>query len=290
MYFTRLIPAFKNHQRKWSDFLYAYPVVSRRARGVSIGINLSPDKSCNFDCVYCEVDRQFPEHPRAIHLNILEYELRNLIERCQSGKLFLEEPFASVPLPLRRLNDIAFSGNGEPTMFHSFAEMVDCVARVKQKATDPSVKLVLITNASGLHRTEVQRGLTIMDANQGEIWAKLDAGTEAYYRKINRAAPPFDRILMNITIAARERPLCIQSLFLRIEEDPPSTEELRAYCDRLCEFKSAGCKIKEVQIYTVARTPREYWAAALSEPELKVIQRMVVQTTGLPVECYTGLT
>ena len=65
------------------------------------------------------------------------------------------------------------------------------------------LKLVLITNASMFDRPAVQQALEILDANGGEIWAKLDAGTEAYYRKIAQSKVAFDKILANLLLAAR---------------------------------------------------------------------------------------
>ena len=51
---------FRNHARELAGNRYIYAVVSRRSRGLSIGINLNPDKACNFDCPYCQVDRTTP--------------------------------------------------------------------------------------------------------------------------------------------------------------------------------------------------------------------------------------
>ena len=51
---------FKDHRRDLGENRYVYAVVSRRARGLSIGVNLNPDKVCNFDCPYCQVDRTTP--------------------------------------------------------------------------------------------------------------------------------------------------------------------------------------------------------------------------------------
>ena len=113
--------------------------------------------------------------------------------------------------------------------------------------------MVLITNASMFHRPHVRRGLEILDAHQGEIWAKLEAGTEDYYKLVERTPIPFRQILDNITAAARVRPLVIQSLFMRIDGEPPTPAELEAFCDRLNEITAAGGQLKLVQIYTVAR-------------------------------------
>ena len=43
--------AVRDHTRHFTDFTFVYPVISRRSRGLSIGVNLNPDKVCNFDCV-----------------------------------------------------------------------------------------------------------------------------------------------------------------------------------------------------------------------------------------------
>src|SRR5262249_43539355 len=146
------------------------------------------------------------------------------------------EKFAATPEPLRRLNDMAFSGDGEPTTYRNFDEIVASCAEIKRRLGLDQVKMVLITNASMFHRPHIQRGLEILDANQGEIWAKLDAGTDAYYHLIERTTIPFRQILDNITSAARIRPLVIQSLFMRVHGEPPSADEQRAFCDRLNEI------------------------------------------------------
>ncbi len=64
--------------------------------------------------------------------------------------------------------------------------------------------MVLITNASMFHRPHVARGLEILDDNNGEIWAKLEAGTEEYFQLVDRTPIPFRQILDNITAAARK--------------------------------------------------------------------------------------
>ena len=135
--------------------------------------------------------------------------------------------------------------------------------------------MVLITNASMFHRPHVRRGLQILDANQGEIWAKLESGTEAYYKLVERTPIPFRRILDNITDAARVRPLVIQSLFMRIGGEPPPAEEQEAFCDRLNEIVAAGGRIKLVQIYTIARRPAEDFVAPLTDAEVDAMVELV---------------
>jgi wyosine [tRNA(Phe)-imidazoG37] synthetase (radical SAM superfamily) len=150
------------------------------------------------------------------------------------------------------------------------------------------VRMTLITNASMFHRPHVQRGLAILDANQGEIWAKLEAGTEEYFRLVDRTPIPFRRILENITAAAQVRPLVIQALFMRVAGAPPSPEELHAFCDRLNEITAAGGKIKLVQVYTVARQPAESYVTPLTNGEVDAIAALVRSRTGLPSAEYYG--
>ena len=54
----KVLPIHQEHPRSFEQFRFVYPVVSRRSGGVSIVVNLNPDTTCNFDCVYCQVDRQ----------------------------------------------------------------------------------------------------------------------------------------------------------------------------------------------------------------------------------------
>ncbi len=165
---------------------------------------------------------------------------------------------------------------------------MEVCADVRRRHHLDDVKLVLITNASLLHRWNVLPGLEILDQNNGEIWAKLDAGSEAYYRQVARSAVPFKQILENLRDAARARPIVIQTLFMRINDQPPPADEIEAYCGRLQEIVSAGGKIKLVQIHTIARRPAEPWVKPLANAEVDSIAETVRRQTGLPVAAFYG--
>lgn len=285
---SHLLAAHRDHARRFEENRFVYPVLSRRSRGISIGVNLNPDKICNFDCIYCQVDRRSESETRFVETDRLYDELTSMVEMVASGQIFEHPKFASLPDHLRRFNDIAFSGDGEPTTHRNFPEIVAESARIKHRFAAPEVKLVLITNASMFHRPHVQRALTIFDDNQGEIWAKLDAGSAEYYHLIERTTIPFQRILDNLTEAARVRPLVIQSLFMRVDDAPPCSAEIDAYAQRLNDIVAAGGAIKSVQIYTVARPPAEANVTALSKSEITGIAQRVEAATGLTVELYAG--
>jgi wyosine [tRNA(Phe)-imidazoG37] synthetase (radical SAM superfamily) len=285
----KLLKAHKDHSRTWKDFLYVYAVISRRSKGVSIGVNLNPDKICNFNCAYCEVDRVAPARVKKVDIDVLKDELRQMLEIWESGALFQEEKFYSAPREWRRLNDIAFSGDGEPTTCPVFIEAVQAVFDLRNELAPRETKLVLITDSSCLNRPNVQKGLKIMQQGAHEIWAKLDAGTEAYYKKINRSKISFDRILKNITETAKWMPLMIQSLFLKVHGKPPTDEEIFEYCNRVNEILKAGGQILKLQIYTIARPTPEKWATALSKPELDHIAAIVRSRVPLPQEISYGV-
>ncbi len=279
---------FEAHPRTFETNRYVYPVVSRRSGGISIGVNLNLDKVCNFDCVYCQVDRAELGTREFVETDRLIGELEETIALIESGRIFETPKFEHTPPAFRRLNDIAFSGDGEPTTYRNFDEIVSATALVRRRHRLDDVKLVLISNASMFHRDRVRGALEILDANNGEIWAKLDAGTEDYYKKIIRTAIPFQRILDNLLSAARVRPIVIQSLFMRVNGDPPSLDEQRAYCDRLSEILAAGGKIKLVQVHTIARPPAETWVAPLPDSLVDAVAKLVRDRTGLPVAKFYG--
>jgi wyosine [tRNA(Phe)-imidazoG37] synthetase (radical SAM superfamily) len=278
--------AVQDHSRVFHGLKFVYPVISRRSRGLSIGVNLNPDKRCNFDCVYCCVDRKTPPLTESLDLPEVRRELTWLLRYALDGGLATQPKFDEVPELTRHIRDIAFSGDGEPTMVPNFDECVRVVADVKRELGLTDTKLVLITDSAGLDKASVKRGLELMDANHGEFWCKLDAGTAAYYKLVNRSAVQFERILKNILETARWRPVIIQSLFLKTNGTPMPTAELEAYCERLNEIIRGGGQIREVHAYTVARPTPEPWATKLTKDELEGIAVTILAKTGLRVEVF----
>jgi wyosine [tRNA(Phe)-imidazoG37] synthetase (radical SAM superfamily) len=288
--------AFTMHDRLWQDNRYVYPVVSRRSKGISIGVNLNPDKVCNFDCIYCSVDRREPLPAgtiRDVDLGILRAELAAMLDAVRSGAIYAFDPFDRIPASLRRVNDIAFSGDGEPTTCPQFDEAVRLAAALAEtggRNTDAgsvaAIKLVLITNATMFHRPAVRETLAFLDAHNGEIWAKLDAGTEAYYDLVDRSPVPFARVLENVAWCCRTRPTVIQTLLMKVHGEAPPAAEAEAYAGRLREIVASGGRIKLVQLYTVARGTTEAYATALAEADLEAIAGVVRERVGVDVEVY----
>ena len=112
-----------DHNRDVSGLTYIYPVVSRRAVGVSIGINLNINNACNWRCLYCQVPNLKRGSPPAINLEILEDELRRFLDYILNGD-FMQRYVAEGD---RKLQDIAFSGNGEPTSAKEFPAAIPVI-------------------------------------------------------------------------------------------------------------------------------------------------------------------
>ena len=256
---------YQDHRRELDENRYVYAVVSRRARGLSIGVNLNPDKACNFDCPYCQVDRTTPGGPSRVEVADFVSELEDLLRRA-AGDLWRTPPFDTVAPQLRRVADVAFAGDGEPTTPPEFA----AAARAAREARDrlaPGVPLRLLTNATLFHKDRVRAALADFD----ELWCKLDAGTEAYFHVVDGTRLPFQRILDNLLLVARERPIVVQSLFLTFDGVGPDDTEIAAWVDRLSEIVAQGGRIDHVQVYTVARAPSDPRVGPLGRERLEAI-------------------
>lgn len=264
---------------------FVYAVMSPRARGLSVGVNLNPDQECNFDCAYCEVDRHV--HPRDAKLDVdaMAGELERTLALVKSGELARLPAFSGLPADLLKLKQVNLSGDGEPTLCPQFLEVVHTVLHVRARSGLPFFKIVLITNATGLDRPAVVEGVRCLN-NHDEVWAKLDAGTQAWMERINRPTVLLDKVLANILALARQRPVIIQSLFPALNGQEPPELEIREYAQRLKELKDAGANIPLVQIYSATRPTPHSECGHLPLRSLARIAQAVRDATGLRAEVF----
>lgn len=269
--------------RDFLDNRFVYAVISPRARGLSIGVNMNPDKFCNFDCVYCEVHRGAGSREQRLDVDVMAAELPRTLEWVRSGRLRERPWYRGVPAEQMELRHVALSGDGEPTLCPNFGEAVEAVVHVR--ALGEFFKVVLITNATELDRPQVQAGLSHFTRSD-EVWAKLDGGSQAYLNKVNGVHVPLEKILANILALGRQRPVVIQSLFPAVHGEEPPPEEVEAYATRLLHLKQGGAELSLVQIYSATRpSPRsEYGHLPLRS--LSRIAQSVRQVTGLKVEVF----
>lgn len=256
-----------HHPRARGANRYVYVVRSRRAGGLSIGINLDPQKTCNFDCVYCEVIDRRDVARRAGRPEIVAEDV--------ADELRAELDAVAGAGRADELRDIAFAGDGEPSTFPGFLGLSRRLLDVRDAAGLGRLPLVLITNGSGLDRAEMREAHDLFAARGGVFWIKLDAGTEAFYRTVCRTSVPFDRVLANLLSAARRHPVVVQSLFFRWKGAAPDADEIAAWARRIRDVLEAGGGVALVQVYTVARDTMEPGIEPLTREELEAIARRV---------------
>ena len=240
-----------DHSRDSIGMKYIYPVVSRRSGGVSVGINLNPNNACNWRCIYCQVPELKRGTAPVIDLISLEVELRTFLQEVLYGDFMQNQ----VPAELRRINDIALSGNGEPTSAKEFEQVIELIGRVRGGLELPrDIKLVLITNGSLIDRDNVQAGLSRMSEINGEVWFKLDSVTRSGRALINNTHMSLSRMRTNLLLATSLCPTWLQSCMFQIDDMPLSEAEVDAYLRFVAELLRDGAPLKGVMIYGLART------------------------------------
>jgi wyosine [tRNA(Phe)-imidazoG37] synthetase (radical SAM superfamily) len=262
-----------------------YAVVSQRAGGLLIGVEMNPDQKCNFNCVYCCVDRGPGRERKPFSLRAMSSELKALLQRDRLHR-FKELPtFSGVPEELLKLKGISLSGEGEPTLCPRFAEVVGEIINIRNAGQWHDFKIVLITNGTGLDRSAVQEGLQLFGLKD-EIWIKLDAGSDERMKTVNRSPVALERIIENIVALGQWRPVIIQSLFCSVNGIEPSEREIEDYIGRLVEIRDRGTDIREVQVYSIVRPPSHPGCERLPLSLLSSIAKRIRSGTELVVEVY----
>jgi len=240
-----------NHSRDIAGLKYLYPVLSRRAGGLSIGINFNTNNACNWRCVYCQVpDLKIGAAPD-LDFQLLEEELRFFLDDVLNGDFYQR---FHVDDDKRVIKDIAISGNGEPTSLKDFDRAIALIGKVATEAgVLPQSHFVLITNGSLLHRPAVQNGLKILKEYGGEVWFKLDSATEEGRSLMNNAGQRLQASVDNLLLSARLCPTKLQTCLLDFDKQGLSSKEKDALLELLKSIKTKGCALKYVMLYTIAR-------------------------------------
>jgi len=281
-----------NHDRDSAALRYVYPVVSRRAGGVSVGINLNSNNACNWRCIYCQVPGLTRGAPPPVDLAVLESELRDFLDELLHGD-FMQ---SRVPEGMRRISDIALSGNGEPTSAAEFAQVVELIGRVRRETTlrpgsgqalPEAVKTVLITNGSLLYRSEVQQGLRAMAQLNGEVWFKLDRASEAEIRLINDTHTSMGKVRDNLVTAIALCPTWIQTCWFALDGEPPGRQDEEDYLGFVSALLRDGRKPQGVLLYGLARPSMQAEAPRLSALSAENMQAFADRIGKLlPVKVY----
>ena len=265
-----------DHSRDSAGLRYVYPVVSRRAGGVSIGINLNPNNACNWRCIYCQVPELTRGTAPTIDLPLLKEELNGFLHELQHGD-FMQR----VPPEARHINDIALSGNGEPTSAQEFAEVIEIIAQLKPA----DIKLVLITNGSLMQRENVQQGLRRMSELNGEVWFKLDRASEAGMALINDTKMTPDKVRQNLATAiACCSNTWLQTCWFALDGKPPKAQDEDDYVDFLKGLLRGGIRPQGVLLYGLARPSLQAEAPRLSALSGAQMESFAARIRGLGVD------
>jgi len=266
----------KDHSRDSAGLTYVYPVVSRRAGGVSVGVNLNPNNACNWHCVYCQVPNLQRGSAPLVDMVLLEQELSGFLHELRHGRFMAEQ----VPPVARQLVDVAISGNGEPTSAREFPQVIALIARVLEAAgLDNTVKTRLITNGSLISRDYVREGLNLLHAQGGEVWFKVDGGTAQAYSRINGVEITPESVALRLTECAALCTTWVQTCMFAMDGQPPSEAELVAYLNVL---KRAGTQnLKGVLLYGLARPSMQLEAGRLAPLSAVNLEEIAVRIRGL---------
>ncbi|HTX73351.1 MAG TPA: hypothetical protein VMC79_11040 [Rectinemataceae bacterium] len=249
---------FEDHRRDREAGRLLYPVLSRRSEGLSLGVNLFPDrKCCSFDCPYCEVF-PFPESA--------PFDTERFGTELES---FLGTEWSSswAPEPIR---DICISGSGEPSMSAGLvaAARICAEARARHRELLGHSRLVIITNSTGFLSPSGSRGLAEAQALGFVLWAKLDAGSEEQFRRMSGSGYRFDELVEGIRDYAAIRPITIQTMLCEVGGHRPDERDLADYRSTLMRLVRGGARIEGLQLYTLARPDRSGSCRALPDAEL----------------------
>lgn len=262
-----------DHSRDVAGYTYVYPVVSRRAGGVSIGVNLNPNNACNWACIYCQVPDLTRGNAPPIDLAQLEAELRAFLADLTRGDWLKKH----APAEARTLRDLAFSGNGEPTSAREFAATVELAGRLLAEFGLERLKVRLITNGSLMHRAQVRAGIDRLAALGGEVWFKLDRATRAGMAEVNLIEADPAGVKRRLLACAARCPTWVQTCWFRRDGAAPAETEVAAYLGLLAEVRT---HIAGVHLYGIARTPMQPGAdrlAPLAAAELEAYGERIRQ-------------
>ena len=271
-----------NHNRDIVGMRYVYPVISRRAGGVSIGINLNVNNACNWRCIYCNVPNLTRGSPPPIELDVLEQELRAFLNDVLHGD-FMQRHVHEAD---RQLKDIAFSGNGEPTSAKEFPQVLDLVEKIlRDFGLLGSIKLRLITNGSLMDKPQILESMRHLAKCNGEVWFKVDAGTKAGMARINDVTLNPQSHIERLENCAKACPTFIQTCMFALDGAPPSEQDIVDYLALIGQVKDV---IQGVHLYGLARLSLQPEASRLSRLSPEWLEAMAQRIRQLGVTVYVS--
>jgi len=252
-----------------------YPVISRRAGGLSLGLNLNPDKKCSFRCVYCQVDRKQAKIELIPTIQQIRNELKEWLTQIKNSHNQYQG---------HTLKDISIAGDGEPTTIDILPEVLELLIDFKKEYQQEQCKLVLFTNGTEIHRESIQKSLQQFIDHDSEVWFKLDFWDENSLKKINRTRYSFDHILNNLKQTGKQYPLVLQSCVFNWDDEDFDLQKYQTYITLLNQLITEKVKIKKVQLYTLSRIPAEIKASAWSDENMHILGETIRKQVDINLE------
>lgn len=258
-----------NHSRDIVGLKYVYPVLSRRAGGLSVGINFNTNNACNWRCIYCQVPNLIVGAAPEIDFQVLEEELRFFLDTVLYGDFYQR---FQVPEHQQVIKDIAISGNGEPTSVKAFAEAVELIGRIATEfGVLPNSNYVLITNGSLVHQPKVQAGLKVLNDYGGEVWFKFDSATNEGLALMNNARQSYQTHTKNLLLASQCCSTKLQTCLVDYDGKGLTEQEKSAFLQLLTTLKAAGANVQQVMLYTIARPSLQPEASRLAPLPVEIL-------------------
>lgn len=243
----------------------AYGPVDSRRFGKSLGVNcLGAEKACSFDCRYCDLG------PSLMTMNRIRKELQ-----FPSRSDIVAAVRAQLRLENHGIKAITFSGNGEPTLYPEFDELVADIKIARNELTS-NAKLVVLSNGAHLDSKKVITGMNEVDIRV----IKLDAGNDKNVKLLN--APLVRRNLAQLLSGTKKLKDCvIQSMFVKGSFDNTQTQDIEDWVEMVGMIRPAG-----VQLMTITREPADRALLPVEEDVLYSIAFKLKKRTQLEAQVF----
>ena len=230
---------------------YLYGPVRSRRLGTSLGISLTPYKTCDFDCVYCQLGR-------TTNLTIEKSEYIKVSQIIDELKVWLESNKETA----QGLEYITLSGSGEPTLNAKFGELISEIKKITP------LKVALLTNASLLCDPQVR----------GQVWQadlivpSLDAVTQELFVKVDRPHSSLNiEDIINGLVALRREfrgKIWLEIMLVKgVNDDIRHIRKLKEVIERINPDK--------IQLNSPVRTTADAGVLAVGKPKLRKIKEIL---------------
>ena len=220
--------------KRMSGLKYVYGPVPSRRLGSSLGVNLTPFKTCSYSCVYCQLGPttcKTVERKSFFPKNEVVEEIERVLDRVEGAEV----------------DYLTFAGEGEPTLNSDLGWIAE-KARSAIESTSSNAKVAVITNSSLLWRRDVREDLMSVDA----CLPSLDAASESIFRRVNRPhrSLALDRILEGLAEFGDEYEGEVMLEVMLVKGYNDSEEELEKIASAVSELR-----VDKLHILTPVRPP-----------------------------------